>query len=134
MFIPILCGQWDLVLDLDIRTMDGDMEDMAVTGDIHHMHGAILVIGDLDGDILATGDLDTTTTTPITMEEEDLLPIMEEETILLTEITIQIEEATAQIEITPLTEEALKQPEITQTEALQLTDKTAFLTTEEALL
>jgi hypothetical protein len=98
------------------------------------MDGDTLDIGELDGDILATGDPDTTTITPIITEEEDLPLIMEEETMLPTEITAPIEEATVQIEITPLTE-ALQLTEIIQLiEVTPQTDKTAFLITEEVLL
>ena len=135
MFIPILCGQWDSVMDLDILIMDGDMEDMAVTGAIRDTDGAIQDIGELDGDIQATGELDTTTITPIIMEEEDLLLITEEETMLLTVIIITpIEEAIVQIEITPLTEALQLIEIIPPIEVTPQTDKTVFLITEEVLL
>ena len=99
------------------------------------MDGDILVTGDLDGviqdigaQVTDTGEAVTTdiTTTPITMEEEDLLLIMEEEIMLLTE------------PITP--EETIALEEITlQTETIQLievlqADKTATQITEEILL
>ncbi len=85
--------------------MDMDGEDMEVIGDIPDTDGAILVTGDLAGDIRATGDLDTGTIITILtiMEEEDLPPTMEEETMLLTETTALVEIIRLQ-EITLLTE------------------------------
>lgn len=112
--------------------MDGVTE--VVSGGTLVMDGDILVTGDLDGvipdigaQVTDTGEVAMATiTTPITMEEEDLPLIMEEEIILLTEPTapeetIALEEITLQTETTQPTE-------VTQA------DKTAIQTTDEILL
>lgn len=104
--------------------MDGVTE---VTGATLDMLGDTQDIGEADGATLAITDLimDTITTHTIT-EEEDLLLIMVEEIMVMTETTL-VEETTTetiqQIEITPQTEGTI-----------QRTDQTATLTLEEVRL
>lgn len=123
MFILIQPGHSDsdgdiLITDTD---MDGDMADIgAATGVIPDTLGDILVTGVQDGDIPDIGEEATIETTLTAMEEEDLLLTTEAEITLLTEISLIAE--------TTLTEEAIQ-----QTETI-LTDQTAILITEEALL
>ena len=108
MFIPTHHGQSDL--DGDILTTDGDME-VITDGDIHITDGDIQ-----DGVTLVgatqVGDIHTMDTiTLITMEEEALQDIMVTETMLITEITAPIETILL-TEIIPQTEEATQQIEI----------------------
>lgn len=123
MFILIQPGHSDsdgdiLITDTD---MDGDMADIgAATGVIPDTLGDILLTGVQDGDIPDIGEEVTIETTLTAMEEEDLLLTTEAEIMLLTEISLIAE--------TTLTEEAIQ-----QTETI-LTDQTAILITEEALL
>lgn len=105
---------------------------MAVIGDIQ-------VIGDQDGvtqvgDILDIGVAVTTTTILTATEEEDLLPIMGEEIIPLTEILLQTE-ITAVAEITPQTETSLQtEAEIQPTETIPLQDQAMDIVTIEEVL
>ncbi len=108
MFILIHHGQSDL--DGDTLTTDGDME-VITDGAIHITDGDIQ-----DGVTLVgatqVGDIHTMDTiTLITMEEEALQDIMVTETMLITEITAPIETILL-TEIIPQTEEATQQIEI----------------------
>jgi hypothetical protein len=118
--------------------MDGDM---AATG-----AGTILVTGAAAGVIQATGDhlgvitqvigeaaMPTITTIMPTEEEEDLLIMETEATIIITETTLPTE-VTRPVELIQATETTRQiETVLQQTETIPPIDLTAILITEEAL-